>query len=1461
MKTQYIKLFTYLREFTKLGESTVFDIRNSPSQYPQIIWLEGIQNNQVEANIFNQDFDEQSNYWIKIEKPQEPPKPKFPDLPEPLDLWVDKTNIDLEEPFLRLKDEIIIDNQTYQLADFPDIQEAFETYQKDQWVIDILKYTPLKLDYDQKKKDYQRVNSHYHKCFEIHTKVSNFSEQFELIIGVGLLNFKENNDRPRFFRHILTQKMTIDFDSQSTPPKFTINPSFDDNPKFEQDLLGEGFPGFGNQYLKDAQNQLIEAVELAQSIVGCHDNLTGFINQIHPEGKYEPQLKSPSENGTPTTPALYFSPALLLRKKNQKGLEASYEKIIKDLQNSTDDPRIPLMEDMIGIQPNQADPGTSANSQTQHFEDLLFPKPYNEEQKKIIDQLNRTNKVLVQGPPGTGKSHTIANIICHSLAQGKKILVTAKNKRALEVLKDKLPQDFKNLAVNYWGTGAGDNLDLERSIHALKQGVSDYEPEALVNEIDTLEKDLRQMREGIAMTTNTLLNLYGEETKQSDFNEYYRGSLTEIAEQLDRKAANFEWYNDDYSEIPSSEFIAKLERLIGQFDQFRSSEYTTELSLEIPDPGELLSHQNLIDYSFLLREFRGVNISEIENQQTGCKDLLKLIEKLGSLKKLAAEMNSLADEQDVLRGFLNIHSLETLSQNINQSDGIIKRLDEADLQGFYNDFDISYPSGIGITQLKQDGKILLDYLKEGKVLAGFSFKLKKSFLPQNIKECLYFIDQVRVNGSPCDTIIEFESVLKDIGIQQDFKILGEIWSFEPESSTSKSRLDAFKIMHRKISRFFDLTVRAIEIEKFIQSFSNLKINIFDLKAIKLKQLIVFQEYIKEFKAGKDSTTHHPIYNNLLSIYESTEIQDYPLLLEQVAKLLSEKDQYQKFKDLKQEFNALLPRLVHLIEKGEFSVEKIHGQKGLIEALFHKDAARQLKLEWEKSDEVYLKQRLRNYEAKEKELIGKLASKKAWLKTIMQINDEPGLIGHLNAWLNYTGNIPKQSSSKNWANFVNLAKNEIIHCKTAIPCWIMPLYQVVEQFDPKPRLFDLIIVDEASQLAVDAILLYYLGKKIIVVGDNKQTAPQFVGTKVERVQQLMNTHLPHDLIHRGHYDTNFSFFDHCFAFTKQQIMLQQHFRCMPEIIEFSNRNFYDGKLFLLKQYSAKRLEPLKTVFCANGYVEGEKQNIRNQPEAEQMVETIAKLIMDESYQDKTMGVITLQGQDQAKLIQESLSKKIGIEEFQKRKIICGNSASFQGDERDIMFLSLVTAHNHNRTSLTQDDDRRRYNVAASRAKEQSWLFHSVNLADLNPNDLRYKLLDHYKNNKIVQEGSNIPIPRQNGNFPPPQPFDSWFEVDVYNEILRENKNLNLVPQYNVAGERYRIDLVVIFPNGAKLAIECDGSYWHGPEQWERDMHRQRTLESVGWVFFRVRDWQFYSDKTRALKPFWDIVSNLENYVAT
>ena len=243
--------------------------------------------------------------------------------------------------------------------------------------------------------------------------------------------------------------------------------------------------------------------------------------------------------------------------------------------------------------------------------------------------------------------------------------------------------------------------------------------------------------------------------------------------------------------------------------------------------------------------------------------------------------------------------------------------------------------------------------------------------------------------------------------------------------------------------------------------------------------------------------------------------------------------------------------------------------------------------------------------------------------------------------------------------------------------------------------------------------------------------------------------------------------------------------------------------------------------------------------------------DGQYDEKTIGVVVLQGEAQAALIENRLLERLGAEEMERRRLVCGNSYSFQGDERDIMFLSLVAATNERIGHLTKPADERRFNVAASRARDQMVLFHSVTCDDLSASCLRRQLLEFFENTQPQQiagigrdELERRAVQENRSIVSPPHPFDSWFEVDVALELLR--KGFIVLPQYEVAGKR--IDLVVE-GGQARLAVECDGDHWHGADRYEADMERQRQLERCRWEFFRVRESVFYANKADALAGLW------------
>ncbi len=432
------------------------------------------------------------------------------------------------------------------------------------------------------------------------------------------------------------------------------------------------------------------------------------------------------------------------------------------------------------------------------------------------------------------------------------------------------------------------------------------------------------------------------------------------------------------------------------------------------------------------------------------------------------------------------------------------------------------------------------------------------------------------------------------------------------------------------------------------------------------------------------------------------------------------------------------------------------------------------------------------------------------------------------------------------------------CRSAIPAWVMPLYRIVETVKPGSDLFDVAIIDEASQSGPEALILPYLAKQLVVVGDDKQISPSYVGLNRAGVAQLRRTYLQ-DLPHPDAFGVDHSFFDLAEIQYEGRIRLHEHFRCMPEIIQFSNNLCYAAEpLTPLRQFAAGRLTPVvEAVRVGGGYIKGTGSKQINQPEAEALVAKIEELHADERYEGKTFGVLSLLGHGQHGLIERMLLERLGTKAIRDRQLVCGQPSAFQGDERDVMFLSLVSAavEGQRIKTLSGESDKQRFNVAASRARDQMFLFHSAGIDDLGRNCLRRALLSYCLNPRVEMSGdSGVDVERLRHQARTvartinpsnaPNPFGSWFEVDVFLKIV--GAGFRVLPQYEVNG--YFIDLVVEGLQG-RLAVECDGDHWHGPKQWDADTARQRDLERCGWRFKRLGESVFRLDEDSALEGLW------------
>ena len=153
------------------------------------------------------------------------------------------------------------------------------------------------------------------------------------------------------------------------------------------------------------------------------------------------------------------------------------------------------------------------------------------------------------------------------------------------------------------------------------------------------------------------------------------------------------------------------------------------------------------------------------------------------------------------------------------------------------------------------------------------------------------------------------------------------------------------------------------------------------------------------------------------------------------------------------------------------------------------------------------------------------------------------------------------------------------------------------------------------------------------------------------------------------------------------------------------------------------------------------------------------------------------------------------------------------------------------------------MAASRARDQLWLFHTAELRTLSDKCIRRRLLSYMLD--------PVRTPAEENE----QRFESDFERDVFRKIVERGYHIRTqVGVGDTTNHRYRIDLVVEGMQG-RLAVECDGERWHGPERHEQDMSRQRDLERGGWRFVRIRGGDFYRDPDRAMVHVWEELDRL------
>ena len=1317
----------------------------------------------------------------------------------------------------------------------------------------------------------------YERFLEVWTLMRREGDRMELVVADGMLHCSMPggaSGEAHIEHPVLLQRIRVEFDPGA--PEFRFWPE-GDHVELHRPLLAL-VPGLNSEMMAT----LAQELETEGVIPLGGERTTGFLKRLV-QGLRGDGVFSETKGDKQLHPTIWRDPVVFARPRTA-GLHTIIASIIEDL--SGDSPDIP--RGLVQVAGGDDDPPVATNrspstgivgdghgrvSATDH--EILFSKAANQEQLQIARRLQKTDSVLVQGPPGTGKTHTIANLIGHFLEEGKTVLVTAHTSKALRVLRDQVDEKLQPLCLSVLEGDAESREQLKLAVQQIIGRVARSQAEDLRGQA----RDLRARHSRLQQRIDNLKERL-RAARYSEIEELVIGGEgirpADAAKQVHDGEDAHGWlpgpiHHGVLCSLSNSE-IHELYTLNGIVPAVEER----ELMSTQPSVANLLAPTGLREYA---RE-RGDALANADKHKSEFWDdyaesdvsadrFGKLLQELESVKFM------LSDEEPWLRevlfaGWMGGGRRRMWDDLVRAANGLVE--DAADTMSRIAERDAKLPPGEVAEDVESILAEIVRYLQSGRRL-NLVTKLTKSRWHKLIADCRTYgreprdlgdfatlLDAARLQRKRARFIAHWNGVMKGVngpsigdpdtlpelaanswvpGIQKRIEWREQLW--EPFRA---------KLLHV-----------GFRWDALLDCFPSRGAPHGDLDRVREAVDTALQELIEGRREGtrrselEATADEHRSY--LLGFPESKAARALERALAEWNPEAYERAHFglARLEGLRNEFDrrrALLNKLAETAPAWASAITLRKAPHDGDEPASDPGRAwrwRQLKQELDRRSEESINGLLEGMGDRQREaqsLAGEIIDHGAWAAQCDRIGleEQQALVGFVK-----TMDKMGKGFGKKVPALKARARELLKSARSAVPVWIMPLSRVYESFDPQSTKFDIVIIDEASQSDVSALAALYLGRRHIIVGDNEQVTPDAIGMRVDDVDRLIDAHL--DGIPNSHlYDGQTSIYDLAeTSFVGGIVRLREHFRCAPEIIQFSNTLSYNNEIRPLREPSSAGVRPA----IVSERVQGRRVDKRNDAEAAAIASLMSACLSNPAYltNDKgepaSFGVITLLGHEQATVIGEKLWEYLGDhapDAFTKHRLLCGTAAQFQGDERDVIFLSMVDGPpEEGRHRLKGDGPAKRYkkqfNVAVSRARNQLWVVHSLDPeTHLKEGDLRRRLIQHARDPSALMRAMEQQSART--------------ESELERRVIRwlQDAGYRVRAQWPVGA--LRIDLVVV-GLGARLAVECDGERYHPPEKLLDDMQRQADLERLGWRFARIRGSVFFRDPARALDP---VIAKLE-----
>ncbi len=1292
----------------------------------------------------------------------------------------------------------------------------------------------------------------FERLYELHGRIGRESERLEFVVGDGILSWRLPDGG--IYHPVLVQRVQLEFDPDI--PEFAVLET-----EHQVELYSAPFRAATEVDIRGIAQMRDELERGSYHPLGGDDTngfLRKFVQQLSAHGRFS---EDEVPQGETDIPVLGRAPVLFLRERTL-GFARAVEHILEDLVNRTDLPG-PLIN-VVGIErPTEAIgetippilPGDDPES-------ILFGKPWNPEQVRVAERLEQHGAVLVQGPPGTGKSHTIANLIGHLLAHGKSVLVTAHTTKALRVLREHVVEPLRPLCVSVLESDLESRRQLEASVERIVQRLSESNAAELEAEAKTLATQRGLVLSKIRDLRANLLDAVASEYRDIVAADR-RYTPVEAARTITKGRGQHDWIPAPVS--PGAALPLSHGDLV---DLYRtnvavSPEDEAELSAELPKPDNLMTPEDfaqVLDDRAKITESDRTYRDDLWEPEARIEDPLGL-EQLGERLRQATQtiresetwrLNVIVAGQ---RGGTHREPWDRLLSHIEQIGDQAARAQEVYIRYAPRLSRKTPPDAQKVTIDK-----ILRHFERGGRLSKLTLLTHASWRE--------FVQEARVGTeSPC-VAEHFQALQVAASLETARRELTMRWERQMTSLGAPPSTELGAAPERSASQFAPVIRTALEwharvLEPVVAELAsrgfrwndfineqppNLSphgelVRLADAASTALSEVLTaranavkwhliegrLKQLSRQLALSEGRTSAAQVVGRLREAAGQLEPKAYFDAFRRLVDLHSRRTDLQRRHDLLAVLDRTAPTWASTIRdrRGAHGLGEMPGEPGAawLWRQLHDELERRAALSAQELQEAIATQTT----VLQRTTVA-MIDRRAWAAQVRRtaLQQRQALMG----WLNIVRRIGS-GYGKRVRELRAEAARKMSESRSAVPVWIMPMSRVVEHFDPRTVRFDVVIIDEASQSDAMALVALYMARSVVIVGDHEQVSPDAVGQDLGVVERLIGEYLqgiPNAIL----YDGRRSVYDIARESFGGTIMLLEHFRCVPEIIQFSNWLSYEGRIKPLRDTGSVRLKPHVVPFRVDGSRSTAKVN---RQEALAVASLLVSVMEMPEYANKTLGVVSLIGEEQALEIDRFLRQHLRPDEYERRRVLCGTAAQFQGDERDVMFLSLVDVAEDGPLPLRQEDRfKQRFNVAASRAKDQMWIVHSLEPGrDLKPGDLRHRLIEHARDPHATVRAL--------------EHEEARVESELERAVMRRLLEQGYLARSQLPVGHYRIDLVVE-GGGQSLAIECDGDRYHPIEKLPEDMARQAILERSGWKFVRVRGSHFFRDPDGAMKPVFE-----------